>query len=43
MESEAATSDEAKLDATHSSQLKPYITEKVKQFQAGCIKSRFSE
>ena len=43
MESEAATLDEAKLDVTHSSQLKPYLTEKVKQFQAGCIKSQFSE
>ena len=43
MESEAATLDEAKLDVTHSSQLKPYLTEKVKQFQAGCIKSHFSE
>ena len=24
-------------------QLKPYLTEKVKQFQAGCIKHHFSE
>ena len=42
MESEAATSDEAKLDVIHSSQLKPYLTQKVKQFQAGCIKNHFS-
>ena len=43
MESEAATSDEAKLDVIHSSQLKSYLAEKVKQFRAGCIKNNFSE
>ena len=43
MESEAANSDEAKLDIIHSLQLKPYLTEKLKQFQAGCIKHHFSE
>ena len=43
MESEAATTDEAKLDVIHSSQLKPYLTENVKEFQVGCIKNHFSE
>ena len=43
MESEAATSDEAKLDVIHSSQLKSYLAEMVKQFRAGCIKNHFSE
>ena len=37
MESEAAASDETELD------VKPYLTEKVTQFQAGCIKNHFSE
>ena len=43
MESEAATLDEVELDAIHSSQIKPYLKGKVKQFQVGCIKNRFSE
>ena len=43
VESEAATSDEVELDVIHSSEIKPYLTEKVKQFQAGCIKNHFSE
>ena len=43
MESEAATSDEAELDVIHSSKIKPYLTENVKQFQAGFIKNHFSE
>ena len=43
MESEAAISDEAELDVIHFSEIKPYLTEKVKQFQAGCIKNHFSE
>ena len=43
VESEAATSDEAELDVIHSSEIKPYLIKKVKQFQAGCIKNSFSE
>ena len=43
MELETVTSDEAELDVIHSSEIKPYLTEKVKQFQAGCIKNHFSE
>ena len=43
MESEAATSNEAKLDVIHSSEDKPYLTEKVKQIQIGCIKDHFIE
>ena len=43
MESEAAASDEAELDVIHSLEIKPYLTEKVKQFLADCIKNHFSE
>ena len=43
MESEAATLDEAELDVIHSSEIKSYLTEKVKQLQAGRIKNHFSE
>ena len=43
MELEAAVSDEAELDVIHSLEIKPYLTEKVKQFQAGCIKNHFRE
>ena len=43
VESEAATSDEAELYLIHSSQIKPFLTEKVKQFQAGCTNNHFSE
>ena len=43
MESEAAASDEAELDVIHSLDIKPYLTEKVKQFQADCIKNHFSD
>ena len=38
MESEIAASNEAELDVIRSFEIKPYLTEKVKQFQAGCIK-----
>ena len=43
MESEAAASNKAELDVIHSFEVKPYQTEKVKQFQVGCIKNHFSE
>ena len=43
MESEAAASDKVELDVIHSSEVKPYLTEKVKKFQAGCIKNHLSE
>ena len=43
MESEAAALDEAELDAIHSLEIKSYLTEKVKQFQASCIKNPFRE
>ena len=43
MESEAITSNEVELGVIQSSQIKPYLTKKVKQFQAGCIKNYFSE
>ena len=43
MESEAAASNEVELDVIHSFEIKPYLTEKLKQFQAGCIKSNISE
>ena len=43
MESDAATSNEAELDVIHSLEIKPNLTEKVKQFQAGCMKNHFSE
>ena len=43
MESEAAASNEAELDVIHSLEIKPNPTEKVKQFQDGCIKNHFSE
>ena len=43
MESEAEASNEAELDVIHSFEIKPYLIEKVKQFQAGCIKNHFSE
>ena len=43
MESEAAASDKVELDFIHSSKVKPYLTEKVKKFQAGCIKNHLSE
>ena len=43
MESEAAVSNETELDVIHSFEIKTYLTERVKQFQAGCIKNHFSE
>ena len=43
VELEAAASNEAELDVILSLEIKPYLTEKVKQFQAGCIKNHFSE
>ena len=43
MESEAASSDEAKSDVIHSSQLKLYLIEKVKQVHVGVIKNHLSE
>ena len=43
MESEEPNSDEEELDVIHSSEIKPYLTGKVKQFQAGCIKNHFRE
>ena len=43
MESEPAASNEVQLDNIHSLEIKPYLTEKVNQFQAGCIKNQFSE
>ena len=43
VESEAATSEEAELDVIYSSKIKAYLTEKLKQFQAGSIKNNFSE
>ena len=41
-ESETATPDKAELDLIHFLEIKPYLTEKVKKFQAGCIKNHFS-
>ena len=43
MESEAAASNEAELYVIHSLEIKPYLTEKIKQFQTGGIKNHFSE
>ena len=43
MESEAIASNEAELDVIHSFEIKPYLTEKVKQFQVACIKNHFSK
>ena len=43
MESEAAASNEAELDVIHFLEIEPYLTEKVKQFQAGYIKNHFSK
>ena len=43
MESETAASNEAEPDVIHSFKIKSYITEKVKQIQASCIKNNFSE
>ena len=43
MESEAAASDEVELDVIQSFEIKPCLTEKVKQFQAGCTKNHFRE
>ena len=43
MESEAAALNEAELDVIHYFDIKPYLTEKVKQFQAVCIKNHSSE
>ena len=43
MESEATASDETELGVIHYLETKPYLTEKVKQFQAGCIKNHFRE
>ena len=43
MKLEAAVSNVAELDVIHSLEIKPYLTEKVRQFQAGCIKNHFSE
>ena len=35
--------NDLELDVIHFLKIKPYLTEKVKQFQAGCIKNYFSE
>ena len=43
MESEAAALNKAERDVIHSLEIKRYLTEKVKQFQAGCIKNHFRE
>ena len=43
MESEAAASYEGKLDVINSLETKSYLTDKIKQFQAGCIKNHFSK
>ena len=43
MKSEAAASNKVEQDVTHSFEIKPCLTEKVKQFQAGCIKNHFNE
>ena len=43
MESEAVASNKMKLDVIHFLEIKRYLTEKVKQFQTGCIKNHFSE
>ena len=43
MESDTTVLDKAELDVIHSLEIKPYLTEKVKQFQAGCIKNNFRE
>ena len=43
MESEAVASNKTKLDVIHFLEIKRYLTEKVKQFQTGCIKNHFSE
>ena len=43
VESEAAPSNEAELNVIQSLEVKPHLIEKVKHFQAGCIKSHFSE
>ena len=43
MESEAAASNEAELYVIRSLEIKPYLTKKIKQFQTGGIKNRFSE
>lgn len=41
MESEAAVSNELQLDVIHPLELKTRLTEKLKQFQASCIKNHF--
>ena len=43
MESETTVLDKAELGVIHFLEIKLYLTEKVKQFQAGCIKNNFSE
>ena len=43
MESEPAASNEVELDNIHSLEIKPYLTEKMKQFRIGCIKNHFSK
>ena len=43
VESEVATLEDAELDLIHSSKIKSYLTEKLKQFPAGYIKNQFSE
>ena len=43
MKSDAAASNEGELDIIHSFEIKPYLTEKVKLFQAGCIKNPISD
>ena len=43
MESEAAALNEVQLDVIHSLEVKSYLTEKIKQFQAGFVKNQFSE
>ena len=43
MESQAAALNEVEVDVIRSFEIKPYLTKKVKQFQAGSIKNHFSE
>ena len=43
MGSEAVASDEAELDVIQALDTEPYLTEKVKQFQTGCIKNHFNQ
>ena len=43
MESKARASNGVKLDVIHFFEIKLYLTEKVKQFQSGCLENHFSE